>query len=156
MDKKKLIAAFKRLEDKLGDKEFDLEAWKASAVSLFSRTFGASDPKLKPLHDLKIDYSSWALRDAPSTYHPMDSCKKMGKEIVLSAIEEIELFGLPDQKDVIKLLKEVYSEAEVKQIVLLTGVEKKEAELKKLLDKAGMEKSVSLIMKLLSEEGRDQ
>ncbi|MEQ8531325.1 MAG: hypothetical protein RIB86_05720, partial [Imperialibacter sp.] len=102
MDKKKLIAVFKKLEDKLNEKEFDLEAWKASAVSLFSRTFGATDPKIKQIHDLKIDYSSWALRDAPSTYHPLDSCKKLGREVVLSAIDEIELFGLPEQKDLRK------------------------------------------------------
>jgi regulator of replication initiation timing len=155
MDKKKLIAVFKKLEDKLNEKEFDLEAWKASAVSLFSRTFGATDPKIKQIHDLKIDYSSWALRDAPSTYHPLDSCKKLGREVVLSAIDEIELFGLPEQKDLRKLLGEVYSEAEVKQIVALAGVEKKEAELKKLLDKAGNQKNVALIMKLLSEEAFD-
>ncbi|CAD5268742.1 MULTISPECIES: hypothetical protein [unclassified Imperialibacter] len=155
MDKKKLIAVFKKLEDKLNEKEFDLEAWKASAVSLFSRTFGATDSKIKQIHDLKIDYSSWALRDAPSTYHPLDSCKKLGREVVLSAIDEIELFGLPEQKDLRKLLGEVYSEAEVKQIVSLAGVEKKEAELKKLLDKAGNQKNVALIMKLLSEEAFD-
>ena len=155
MDKKKLIAVFKKLEDKLNEKEFDLEAWKASAVSLFSRTFGATDPKIKQIHDLKIDYSSWALRDAPSTYHPLDSCKKLGRELVLSAIDEIELFGLPEQKDLRKLLGEVYSEAEVKQIVSLAGVEKKEPELKKLLDKAGNQKNVALIMKLLSEEALD-
>ncbi|MEQ8688561.1 MAG: hypothetical protein RIE86_24875 [Imperialibacter sp.] len=155
MDKKKLIAVFKKLEDKLNEKEFDLEAWKASAVSLFSRTFGATDPKIKQILDLKIDYSSWALRDAPSTYHPLDSCKKLGREVVLSAIDEIELFGLPEQKDLRKLLGEVYSEAEVKQIVALAGVEKKEAELKKLLEKVGKEKSVALIMKLLSEETFD-
>ncbi|MEQ8414630.1 MAG: hypothetical protein RIF36_27860 [Imperialibacter sp.] len=155
MDKKKLTAVFKKLEDKLNEKEFDLEAWKASAVSLFSRTFGATDPKIKQIHDLKIDYSSWALRDAPSTYHPLDSCKKLGREVVLSAIDEIELFGLPEQKDLRKLLGEVYSEAEVKQIVALAGVEKKEPELKKLLDKAGNQKNVALIMKLLSEEALD-
>jgi hypothetical protein len=152
MDKKKLIAVFKKLEDKLNEKEFDLEAWKASAVSLFSRTFGASDPKIKQIHDLKIDYSSWALRDAPSTYHPLASCKNLGREVVLSAIDEIELFGLPEQKDLRKLLGEVYTEAEVKQIVSLAGVEKKEPELKKLLDKAGSQKNVALIMKLLSEQ----
>ncbi|MEQ9376302.1 MAG: hypothetical protein RIG68_14035 [Imperialibacter sp.] len=155
MDKKKLIAVFKKLEDKLNEKQFDLEAWKASAVSLFSRTFGANDPKIKQIHDLKIDYSSWALRDAPSTYHPLDSCKKLGREVVLSAIDEIELFGLPEQKDLRKLLGEVYSEGEVKQIVSLAGVEKKEPELKKLLDKAGNQKNVALIMKLLSEEALD-
>ncbi|WP_339784300.1 MAG: hypothetical protein ACMVP2_10900 [Imperialibacter sp.] len=155
MDKKKLIAVFKKLEGKLNEKEFDLEAWKASAVSLFSRTFGASDPKIKQIQDLKIDYSSWALRDAPSTYHPLESCKNLGREVVLSAIDEIELFGLPEQKDLRKLLGEVYLEAEVKQIVALAGVEKKEAELKKLLEKAGNQKNVALIMKLLSEEAFD-
>jgi hypothetical protein len=151
MDKKKLIAAFKKLEEKLSEKDFDLEAWKAAAIGLFSRTFGELDPKIKAIQQLKIDYSSWALRDAPSTYHPIESCKKLGREILLAAIDEIELFGLPDQKDLRKLLTEVYSEEEVKQMVELAGVEKKEAELKKLLQKAGKDKNVNLIMKLLSE-----
>lgn len=151
MDKKKLVAAFSRLEERLGDKDFDLEAWKASASALFSRTFGEADPKVKQIQSLAIDYSSWALRDAPSTYSPMESCKKKGREIVHSAIEEIDLFGMPEQKNLLTLLKEVYSEQEANQMIALAGVEKKEEELRKLLDKAGKTKNVAFILKLLSE-----
>ncbi len=154
MDNKKLLTAFRKLGDKLNDKDFDLQAWKAAAVSLFSRSFGPLDPKVIALEDLKIDYGSWALRDAPSTYDPKESCKRRGREIVQSAIEEIDVFGISNQPAVHQLLQEVYTEDEVKQIVELADDGSKSSELKKVLDKAGKEKSVQLILKLLSAESK--
>ncbi len=149
MDKKKLMASLKRLEERIGEKDFDLEVWKTAAVSHLARIFGPEHPKVKQLEAIKIDYSSWALRDAPASYHPLESCRRMGRELILSAIDEIEIFGVPEQNRMRDLLGSVYSEQEVDAIMGLAGKQEKEAELKKVLDKAGKEKSVQLILALL-------
>ena len=91
----KLIA--KRIEH-LDGPEFDLEAWKGGTVSVIERIFGEGDPRIKKIADLKIDYSSWALRDATSTYNPTETCKKKGKEILSTLIEEIDLLGLEKKR----------------------------------------------------------
>lgn len=83
--------------EKLSAPDFDLEAWKSSAAHVIGIIFGQEDPKIKELEKLKIDYSSWALRDSGSDYKPIESCKKMGKEIMEIAKDEIELLGVKNQ-----------------------------------------------------------
>jgi len=149
MDKKKLMHSFKRLEERIGDKDFDLDVWKTAALSHLTRIFGPEHPKVKQLEAIKIDYSSWALRDAPASYHPLESCRRMAREVILSAADEIEIFGVPEQSMAKDLFGSVYSEQEMEAIAALAGKAERETELKKILDKAGKEKSVQLILTLL-------
>ncbi len=96
---------------KLEDEKFDLEAWKSSATSILSKVYDKYDPKVKQIERLKIDYSSWMLRDSSSTYKPIDSAKKLGREILESTINEIRIFGLPDQsKSIIQNILELLSD----------------------------------------------
>jgi len=90
MSEKNISLLQKRIE-KLDDKEFDLEAWKEATIMVLGRIFGETDSSLKQIENLKIDYSSWALRDATSKYNPTETCKKKGKEILTSLIDELEL-----------------------------------------------------------------
>ena len=53
-------------------------------------------PRAKQIENLKIDYSSWALRDSNSKYKPVETAKLKGKEVLNTAIEEIEIFGAPE------------------------------------------------------------
>lgn len=92
-DKKK-AELIKRQIDKLDQEPFDLEAWKSSAHAILKRIFGDFDPRLKQIEGLRIDYSSWALRDSNSKYKPIESSKNVGREIMQSALEEIEVFGI--------------------------------------------------------------
>jgi len=79
---------------KLENDDFDLEAWKSSTKSILARLFGGQDPKIEVINSLRIDYGSWALRDASSAYDPVKSCKEVGKEVLESSIDELEAFGL--------------------------------------------------------------
>lgn len=84
----------KLLEKQLGKldaDDFDLEAWKSGTVTLLMKTFGANDASVKQIEALKIDYSSWALRDSSSSYKPMETCKRKGREVLSSAIDELEI-----------------------------------------------------------------
>jgi hypothetical protein len=90
MSEKNISLLRKRIE-KLDDKEFDLEAWKEATMMVLGRIFGETDSSLKQIDNLKIDYSSWALRDATSKYNPAETCKKKGREILSSLIDELEV-----------------------------------------------------------------
>ena len=85
----------KRIEG-LSDKDFDLEAWKSGSELLLTRIFGSGNSYTKGINDLKVDYSSWSLRDATADYNPKESCKRIGREILELAIAELQL--PPDQQ----------------------------------------------------------
>lgn len=95
---------------KLSASDFDLDAWKSSAAYILSLIFGPEDPKIREIEKLKIDYSSWTLRDSSSTYKPTESCKKMGREIMEMAKDEIDLLGVKQETNGInEKLKQVLS-----------------------------------------------
>lgn len=90
MNKKYITLLNKRIE-KLDESEFDLEAWKSATISTMEGFLPETDPRIKKIDQLKIDYSSWALRDATSKYNPTETCKKKGKEILQAIIDELEI-----------------------------------------------------------------
>ncbi len=96
---KKYAELIKKQINKLDNDQFDLDAWKSSAYSVIKRIFGDFDPRLKQIEGLRIDYSSWTLRDSNSKYKPIESSKNVGREILQSALEEIEVFGMEADSD---------------------------------------------------------
>lgn len=94
--KSQYIKLLKKQIEKLESEEFDLEAWKTSAITVLHRIFGEIEPRSKQIEQLKIDYSSWALRDSSADYKPVETAKLKGKEIIRTAMEEIEIFGAPE------------------------------------------------------------
>ena len=94
--KSQYIKLLKKQIEKLENDDFDLEAWKTSAITVLHRIFGQTDPRSKQIDQLKIDYSSWMLRDSNSNYKPIETAKLKGREIIKTAIEEIEIFGAPE------------------------------------------------------------
>lgn len=97
---KAFIKLLQKRIDKLSNEDFDLDAWKSGTISVLERVFGEQDPRIRKIEDLKVDYSSWALRDATSKYNPVETCKKKGMEILQTFIEEIELLGVRDKREV--------------------------------------------------------
>ena len=93
----KFIEMLKMQIEKLGDKEFDLEAWKNYTIILLGRIFGDNNQKIKQIEKINYDYGSWSLRDTTGDTDYMDSCKKLGKVILEASISELETFGLPEQ-----------------------------------------------------------
>jgi len=120
VDKKSAI--LKKQLTKLEDDNFDLEAWKSSSIALLSRLFGPSDPKVKQIENLRIDYGSWALRDASSRYNPVKSCKKVGKEIIEASIDELEAFGPTETKQSQEIIQLLENELKVSQLKSIKGI----------------------------------
>lgn len=143
---KKFIKLLNNQIKKLGSEDFDLEAWKSSTISVLSRVFGKDDARIIQINGLKIDYSSWALRDSTSKYKPVETCKRKGKEILITAIEEIETFGLvPPKRSLLK--KDVLNEEEIK--VLFS--ESPQDDKLKVLKKLKKEDLQNLLLQLLKD-----
>lgn len=136
--KSQYIKLLKKQISKLEDEQFDLEAWKTSTITVLHRIFGESDPRAKQIDHLKIDYSSWTLRDSNSNYKPIETAKLKGKEILNTAIDEIEIFGAPENHAI-----EVLGQDFVKKLQNMTKDERK-----KYFDGMKKEKLVGLLMQL--------
>jgi hypothetical protein len=83
---------------KLESSDFDLKAWKQYTILILERIFGGDNIKIKQIERIEADYSSWSLRDASGKSSHMETCKRLGKEILQAAIDEISLLGIPDDK----------------------------------------------------------
>ncbi len=79
---------------KLDEPKFDLGIWKNSTVLVLERIFGKNSEEVKQVQQIKYDYGSWTLRDTSGT-SSLEVCKKLGKELLLTAIEELKLSGVP-------------------------------------------------------------
>ena len=138
--KNEYINLLKKQINKLEEDQFNLEAWKTSAIAVLQRIFGMSDLRAKQIEDLKIDYSSWALRDSDSNYKPIETAKLKGREVLNTAIDEIEICGASENHPL-----EMTGKDFVKQIQEMNNSERKK-------HFGGMKKSelVELLMKLNS------
>ena len=83
--------------EKLNTKTFDLEPWKQFTIVLLARIFGENNQKIKQIEKIEYDYSSWALRDTSGSTSYLETCKKLGKEILLASIDELKTLGLPKE-----------------------------------------------------------
>lgn len=138
--KSQYIKLLKKQIEKLDNPDFDLEAWKTSAITVLHRIFGETEPRSKQIDQLKIDYSSWMLRDSSSNYKPVETAKLKGREIIKTAIEEIEIFGTPENH-----ASEVMGKEFAKELQSMS-----ENERKKHFDGMKKDKLVELLMKLTS------
>jgi len=92
------------LLNEIGEKEFDLEAWKMKATMVFKMFFGPDDEKIGFIKNLRYDYSSWTLRDSAGSKQP-DSVKENARRIVETALLEISLSS-KDENLVLDTIKE--------------------------------------------------
>ena len=145
--------------DKLGEEDFDLEAWKASSIALLGRIFGSKDPKIEQIKGIKMDFGSWSLRDTGASRDPLGSCKKQGREILEMAIDELEAFGLPKIDESSLLKKALEANLTVSQYNAMMEFLEKEMteadrskELLKKLNSFGKEKLSSIVKIMLLGE----
>nr|NQU89016.1 hypothetical protein [Bacteroidota bacterium] len=94
--KEKQIELLQQQIDKLNSKDFDLEAWKNYTIVLLARLFGENNQKIKQIEKLEYEYNSWSLRNTSGFSSYLQTCKKLGKEILEASINEIENFGIPE------------------------------------------------------------
>jgi len=92
--KKEIIKLLQEQLENIDSKNFNLDSWKKYNHLLLSRIFGADDEKVKQINLLEYEHSSWSLRDASGNDSYLGKTKKLAKEIIHAAIDEINAFGL--------------------------------------------------------------
>ncbi len=134
------IRILKAQTEKLNEKKFDLNAWKNSTIILLERIFGGDNKKIAALRNIKYDQGSWVLRDETGYTNSMDACRKMGRDVLETAIVELENFGMPevtvDQIDfriILHALEDELSGSEFREIKRLLSRESSTGEKKKLI-----------------------
>jgi len=130
---------------KLDKKDFDLDAWKQYTIVLLARIFGDNNQKIQQIEKIEYDYSSWSLRDTSGSSEYLETCKKLGREILQASIDELKAFGLPDTtvvaddsisiKVIISALENELRIAQFRELIALINKEMKIAEKKKALQK---------------------
>jgi hypothetical protein len=130
--------------DKLAAKGFDLDAWKKATIIILARIFGENTLKIKQIESIEYDYSSWSLRDTTGSNNYLDSCKKLGREILQASVDELETLGLPKAEEtsdefyhvITSALQDELKGSQVKEInQILASGESPEVKREKILEK---------------------
>jgi hypothetical protein len=137
----KEIEIIRKQIDKLNDKDFDLNIWKSSAIMIMERIFGRDSEKINLIRNINYDYSSWTLRDT-SGASASEVVKKLGRELLETAIQELEVFGIPEKKEtsqveatvITSALEDALRVSQYREIIALIGEKTSQAERKKKLN----------------------
>lgn len=150
--------------NKLDLKNFDLEAWKQYTIVLLARIFGENNQKIQQIEKIEYDYSSWSLRDTSGSSAYLETCKKLGKEILQASIDELQAFGLPDLSlpaqdhvPVYIILNALEDDLKVSQFRKLKSIinlekpdEEKKKEIKELLKDLQKDDALNIVLNILS------
>ena len=147
---------------RLNDKSFDLEAWKKYTIIIIARIFGNADEKIRQVEQLESDFSSWSLRDASGNESYEERTKKLAKEILTAAIDEIKVFGILTDTDINQdknlsaILNIILDELKGSQVKLLKSIlssrqskVEKQRKIKELLEDMGENEAYSVLTSVL-------
>ena len=154
----KEIALLQEQIIRLGDRKFDLEAWKNSTLIYLERIFGKESSKLKMIRDLAYDYSSWNLRDTAATGKTgaKDPILLQAEEILTATITELKTLGLPELKqgknELWELLSEDLTGKKLRELEILVATSEPERleKMKTILEELGKERLSAILIKILT------
>ena len=154
----KEIALLQEQITRLGDRKFDLEAWKNSTLIYLERIFGKESSKLKRIRELAYDYSSWNLRDTAATGKTgaKDPVLLQAEEILTATITELKTLGLPELKqgknELWELLSEDLTGKKLRELEILAATSEPERveKMKTILEELGKERLSAILIKILT------
>ncbi len=160
--KQKAIALLQQQIDKLAIKDFDLVSWKAYTLVILARIFGENDIKLSQIQALEFEFSSWSLRDASGNESYEEGTKKLAREIIQAGIDEIIVFGIPEQastepdqqmKEMLNCLLDELKGSQLKSLksILSSKVNKEEKrrQLKEMMETLGEYTAYEVLINML-------
>ncbi len=103
-----------------------MQPWKNYTIILLDRIFGNENEKIKMIRKVEFEFSSWSLRDASGNESYEEGSKKLAREILQAAIDELKAFGLPD------LTKDIHSEKAISELLNCLLDELKGSQVKEL------------------------
>ncbi|MCF6170228.1 MAG: hypothetical protein L3J66_04525 [Bacteroidales bacterium] len=147
---------------RLSNTGFDLEAWKKYTIIVLARIFGSNDEKIRQVEQLESEFSSWSLRDASGNKSYEERTKKLAKEILTAAIDEIKVFGIsedsPDNQDknledILNIILDELKGSQVKQLKTILSSRRSKAEksrkIKELLEGIGEYGAYAILTNML-------
>ena len=151
MDKEKSIQLIREFIRKLDQDDFDLEAWKNSVTLILERVFGPGALIINKIQSLSYHMSSWALRDTLGKSSWEEQIKRNAREILETAIMELEIAGTGEYEPAMHTASLIISEALENE---LTGSQYKElkAILKENDDPALRREKISEYLRSLDTE----
>jgi histidyl-tRNA synthetase len=127
--------------DKLYADDFELAPWKKYTVIFLERIFGTGNEKIRMINEIDFEFSSWSLRDASGNESYEEKSKKEAQEILLAAIDELKIFGLPDKSkkeakdqtltEILNCLLDELKGSQVKQLKTILSSDDNEEEKKR-------------------------
>jgi hypothetical protein len=159
---KKEVQILEQQIDRLNAKDFDLKAWKKYTIVILTRIFGDKSEKIRMIDKLEYEFSSWSLRDASGNESYEEGTKKLAREILQAAIDELKVFGLPETtedqseetiNDIINILLDELKGSQVKQLkTILASRESKDEKqrmIKEILEEIGEYSAYNVLTSIL-------
>lgn len=162
---KKEIALLESQIVKLKAPDFDLDAWKKYTLLMLVRIFGKDDEKIKQLESIEFEFNSWSLRDASGNESYEEGSKKLASEVLQAAIDEIKIYGLPQNKEddnhviageLLNIILDEFKGSQVKELskILVSRDSKSEKQrrVKELIKEIGEYGSYDIITNILTNQ----
>ncbi|MFK5855629.1 MAG: hypothetical protein QM503_05825 [Bacteroidota bacterium] len=163
---KKEIELLEHQIEKLSASNFDFEAWKKYSVLILARIFGSTDEKIKQLEKIDFEFNSWSLRDASGNESYEEGSKKLAKEVIKSAIDELRIYGLPiskksdenePTKKLINIILDEFKGSQVKELTRILSSRESKTEkkrrVKELIEEIGEYGCYDIITNILTQSG---
>ncbi len=158
---KKEIKLIEAQIEKLNSSNFDFEAWKKYSLLQLIRIFGDKDPKIGQLKNIEFEFNSWSLRDASGNESYEEGSKRLAKEVLQAAIDELDIYGLPKStkneeevlKNLISIILDEFKGTQVKKLKeILSSNEnpvEKHRRVKEIVEELGETTSINIVTNIL-------
>ncbi len=148
--------------EKLSYPGFDFDAWKEYSLIILTRIFGKHDSKIKQLKNIEFEFNSWSLRDASGNESYEEGSKKLAKEVMQAAIDELKIYGLPDidnnagqeANEILTIILDEFKGSQLKEfnkiIKSKNSLTEKKRRVKELIEELGDFASIDIISNILT------
>jgi len=159
---KKEIKLLQQQIDKLYAKDFDFEAWKKYSLLQLARIFGDNDPKIAQMKGIEFEFNSWSLRDASGNESYEEGSKRLAKEVLQAAIDELDIYGLPNlsgtgqvsENEILTVILDEMKGSQVKELKAIVrsdeNISEKKRRIRELFEDLGEQALLEIITNIVS------
>ncbi len=149
---------------KLSAADFDFEAWKKYSLLMLTRLFGKDDPKINQLINIDFEFNSWSLRDASGNESYEEGSKRLAREVLQAAIDELKIYGLPKKEEnpdeqpneILTIILDEFTGSQVKELKKIlksrNNLTEKRRLIQELILELGTTTNINIIANILSNQ----
>ena len=163
---KKEIELLEQQIENLNALNFDFEAWKKYSVLILARIFGSTDEKIKQIKNIEFEFNSWSLRDASGNESYEESSKRIAKEVIKAAIDELNISGVPSVNDkniedvtreLLNIIFDEFKGSQVRELSIILASRdnktEKKRKVKEIIEEIGEYGCYDIITNILTQSG---